>query len=718
MKALKATLLVFVCLFFANGLFAQKTEDPTTWTTEVKKIKDKDYKVIFHMKLKEGWHIWSLKPAGDGMQLPPEFTFDKNPDVKLKGGVVESGKKITGKMDGVEGDGIVNYFKGKVDYTQQVAISANTMLSGSYTYQVCDDNMCLPPKSVTFTVEIKDAGTGTGAITRTDSAKITETPPAKIDSSAGTGSSQNAGAQNDTAKSKTAATTPGSPGKTPGKGNGADDIEKIPLWTLFLLSLVGGLVSVFTPCIFSMIPITISFFTKRSKSRAEGIKNAIYYSISIIFIFTILGVLISAIFGAAALNTLSTDWRANLFFFVLIVIFAISFLGAFEISLPSSWTNVTDSRAGVGSFMGIFFMALTLAIVSFSCTGPIVGPLLVYAGKGGIAGPAVGMFGFSLGLALPFSLFAIFPGMINKLAQSGGWLNQVKVVLGFIELMLALKFLSNADLAMQWRLLDREIFIAIWIVLAILLGVYLLGKLKLSHDDAPAKNIYGQEYVSIFKLFLAIVSFTFAVYLVPGMWGAPLNGMSAFLPPMGTFAPFGGKAVEGNSAVMPVKYVKEFDIYAPPVVKDNGLVVFFDYDEAIAASKIMKKPVMLDFTGINCVNCRKMESQVWSLPAVAKKLKEDFIIVSLYCDANKFKLPKEKQYYSKDLGQNVTTIGNKNSDLQASKFGSNGMPIYYFVDDNGNKLTDKAYSYDPDEQKFLAHLDLVKSNYKRAHIND
>jgi thiol:disulfide interchange protein DsbD len=411
-----------------------------------------------------------------------------------------------------------------------------------------------------------------------------------------------------------------------------------------------------------------------------------------------------------------------MFFFLIFVVFGISFLGAFEITLPSSWTSKTDSKAGVGSFGGIFFMALTLAIVSFSCTGPIVGPLLVLAGKGGIAGPAVGMFGFSVGLALPFALFAVFPGMLNKMASSGGWLNQVKVVLGFLELMLALKFFSNADLAMGWRILDREIFIALWIVISVLLGLYLLGKLKLSHDDAPVKNIYGQEYVPMFKLFLSIAAFTFSVYLLPGMWGAPLNGMSAFLPPAGTFEAFGGgncapasASAENNSGVHPIKYAADMKIYEPPVVKNLGLVTYFDYNEALEASKKLHKPVMLDFTGINCVNCRKMESQVWSKAEVAKRLKEDFIVASLYCDMNRIVLPQSEQYFSKDLNAQVTTLGNKNADLQASKFGSNSQPLYFYVDENGNKLADEGYSYDPDEAKFIAHLDKVKENYKKGH---
>ncbi|MBC7553109.1 MAG: thioredoxin family protein, partial [Taibaiella sp.] len=357
------------------------------------------------------------------------------------------------------------------------------------------------------------------------------------------------------------------------------------------------------------------------------------------------------------------------------------------------------------------------AIVSFSCTGPIVGPLLVEAGQGGVAGPVLGMLGFSLGLALPFGLFAIFPGMLNKMASSGGWLNQVKVVLGFVELMLAFKFLSNADLAQGWRLLDREIFIAAWIVLSILTGVYLLGKLKLSHDDESPKNIYGQEYVSIFKLFLSITFFTFAVYLLPGMWGAPLNGMSAFLPPMGTFEQFGGSGAApaehaATNELSPVKYVADMKIYEPPVVKNLGLVTYYDFDEAVAAAKKLKKPIMLDFTGINCVNCRKMESQVWSKPEVLKRLKEDFIVASLYCDMNKIELPKDQQYFSKALSSQVTTLGNKNADLQAARFGSNSQPFYFYIDENGNKLADEGYGYDPDVEKFVKHLDAVKAKYK------
>ena len=706
MRILKTLLIVFISLFLTNGLYAQITADPTTWTIEAKKIKDNKYQIIFHLKLKETWHIWSIKPGGDGMEIPPTFSFKQNDNVKLTGGIIEKGKKLTGIWDGI--DGALAWYEHNVDYYQNAIIKGNTTIKGKHSYMVCDHSICLREKTVPFSINITDAG---GTIDTVTTKQIS----AATDSQAAETAKHDSTATTDTTKNKI--TTAGTKDTKP-KNKG----DKSLLW-LFLAALGGGIAAVLTPCVYSMIPITVSFFTKRSKTRKEGIRNAFYYSLSIIMIFTVLGVLISAIFGANALNALSTNWIANLFFFIIFIIFGISFLGAFEITLPSSWTSKTDAKAGVGSFGGIFFMALTLAIVSFSCTGPIVGPLLVLAGKGGILGPTIGMFGFSIGLALPFALFAVFPGMLNKLASSGGWLNQVKVVLGFLELMLALKFFSNADLSQGWRLLDRELFIAIWIVLAILLGFYLLGRLKLSHDDAPVKNVYGQEYVSLLKLFLTIASFTFAVYLLPGMWGAPLNGVSAFVPPLGTFDAFGGSSVgsapqansESNSDVKPAKYVSDMKIYEPPVVRNLGLVTYFDYDEALAASKKLKKPIMLDFTGINCVNCRKMESQVWSKPEVAKRLKEDFIVASLYCDINRIVLPKEQQYFSKDLNSQVTTLGDKNADLQASKFGSNSQPFYFYVDENGNKLADEGYSYDPDIQKFVNHLDKVKANYKKTH---
>ncbi len=700
MKWFKVSLIVCLSFLFSYSN-AQMLKDDSKWTFEAKKKSSNQYELIVHLKLPKDWHIYAFKPGGDGSLISPQIVFKKNDKIKLDGPVVEKGKLISEVLEGI--DGKVNMYKNTVDYVQKATITGNTIVKGTYMYQICNEQACLPPTAdKPFTIAINDAGGAAPVDTLTTAVAAAPVDSAKPAPTADT----TIKAQADTTHVAKAATQ-------------KEEEKKSLLW-LFLAAFVGGLAAVLTPCVYSMIPITVSFFTKRSKSRKEGIRNALYYSLSIIMIFTVLGVLVSLIFGAGALNSLSTNWIANMFFFVVFVVFGISFLGAFEITLPSSWTNATDSKAGVGSFSGIFFMALTLVIVSFSCTGPIVGPLLVAAGKGGIAGPAVGMFGFSVGLALPFALFAIFPGMLNKIASSGGWLNQVKVVLGFVELMLALKFFSNADLSQGWRLLDREIYVALWVVLSALIGFYLLGKLKMSHDDEPVKNVYGQEYVSIFKLFLAIAAFTFSVYLLPGMWGAPLNGVSAFVPPMGTFDAFGGSAAapaasHSDGDVKPVKYVSEMKRFEPQVVTNLGLETYFDYDEALAASKKLKKPIMLDFTGINCVNCRKMESQVWSKPEVAKRLKEDFIVVSLYCDFYSLKLPKEQQYFSKDLNAQIESVGQKNTDLQVTKFGSNSQPFYFYVDESGNKLIEGGYSYDPDVDKFVKHLDAVKANYKKTH---
>ncbi|MGN6476156.1 MAG: cytochrome c biogenesis protein CcdA, partial [Flavipsychrobacter sp.] len=673
LKFFRYILILLVTSIYSVASFAQILKDPTVWKVEAKKKKGNQYELVFHFTTTdEHWHVYDLVPGGDGTMIAPEFHPAKSTHYKVSGKVRSEGKRID---ETIEDIGTIHYFH-KADFIVPVTVDTNGTIKGTYMYQTCNEQTCLPAKTKPFSVDINDPELPNAASTET---------------AATTNATDTTATTTDTSKKAEVVATTSTGSDTPEQPKA--ESENKSLWWLFFAALLGGLLAVLTPCVYSMIPITVSFFTKRSKTRAEGIRNAIYYSLSIIIIFTLLGIIISATFGANALNNLSTNWIANLFFFAIFVIFGISFLGAFEITLPSSWTSKTDSKAGLTSFGGIFFMALTLVIVSFSCTGPIIGPLLVLTSKGGIVGPAVGMFGFSMGLALPFALFAVFPGMLNKMATSGGWLNQVKVTLGFVELMLAMKFLSNADLARGWRLLDREIFIAIWIVLSILLGLYLLGKLKLSHDDAPAKNIYGQEYVGLFKLFLAIASFTFAVYLLPGMWGAPLNGMSQFVPPIGTqdfvlseggggSASTGGEATV-NSGVAPNKYVQEMKIYEAPVVKNLGLVTYFNYEEALAAAKVLHKPVMLDFTGINCVNCRKMESQVWSKPEVAKRLKEDFIVASLYCDYDKTELPKNEQYYSKVLGSQVVTVGDRNEDIQASQFGANAQPFYFYVDENG-----------------------------------
>ena len=493
------------------------------------------------------------------------------------------------------------------------------------------------------------------------------------------------------------------------------------LWWIFLTAFGGGLLALLTPCVYSMIPITVSFFTKRSKSVAEGKKNALLYAVSIVIIFTLLGFLITVIFGPAALNQLATNWIANLIFFAIFLLFGISFLGAFEINLPSSWSNRADSKAGMGSFAGIFFMALTLVLVSFSCTGPIIGNLLVLAAQGNFYGPLVGMFGFSVALALPFALFAFFPSKLSILGKAGGWLNTIKVTLGFLELALALKFLSNADLVMGWRLLDREIYLALWIVIFLLLGIYLLGKLKFKHDDALPQNDFGHPYLKVVRLFFAMASLSFSVYMLPGMWGAPLNGIAAFLPPMGTQDYITGAPGEMHSSTSanngtefpaPIKYYERMHIYEPEVVKKYGLVTYFDLKEAQEVANKLHKPLMLDFTGINCVNCRKMEAEVWSDPRVMKILKEDFVIASLFVDVHSVNIPDHEQYRSATQNKQIETLGELNTDIQVSKFGANAQPFYFFLDNKGERLLPEGYGYDPNIEKFIALLEKAKLLYK------
>ena len=692
----KLGLLILTLLLSSNFAKAQIVKDPTTWTYEVKKTGDGKYNLIFHLKLKESWHIWSLNPGGDGLELPPLFEFKKNSNFKLVGKISEVGKKVTGERDGV--DGIVSEFHDKVDYIQKIETSTNQKITGTHEYQVCNESMCLPPTRKSFSFEIADAATiqedTTTAVATDAIIKDTNTQALEV-----------------------AATTPANTTPETPKEEDKQEVQK-SMWVILLSGLGAGLAAVVTPCIYSMIPITVSFFTKKSKDRKQGIINASFYSFSIIFIFAALGMLIVAAFGANALNTLSTHWIPNLFFFAIFILFAFSFLGAFELTLPASWTNKVDSKANTNSFTGIFFMALTLVIVSFSCTSAFIGGIAVLASKGGVWGPLVGFASFGLGIALPFTIFALFPSYLKNLEKPGGWQNGVKVTLGFLELALALKFLSNADLAQGWRLLDREIFIAIWVVLAILLGLYLLGKIRFSHDDDLPKNMFGISYISIPRLLLATTAFSFAMYMIPGMWGAPLKAISSFVPPMGTqdFTSSGGAghqaATIDNGAKPPMKYVDKLKIYEPEIATKFGLVTYYDLDEARAAAKILKKPLMLDFTGINCINCRKMEGQVWSDPEVMKRLKEDFVVVSLYCDYNNENLPESEQYESKILGSKVVTVGNKNADYQATRFNTNAQPFYFFVDGEDRLLAEKGYDYDPNVSKFIAHLDAVKAKYK------
>lgn len=467
--------------------------------------------------------------------------------------------------------------------------------------------------------------------------------------------------------------------------------EKKSLWGIFLAGLIGGFAALLMPCIFPMLPLTVSFFTKQAGSRASGISKALLYGLFIIIIYVALGMIITILFGSDALNALSTNGIFNFIFFLLLVAFAASFFGAFEITLPSSFVNKMDAKSDKGGLVGLFFMAFSLSLVSFSCTGPIIGTLLVEAAsKGERLAPAIGMLGFSISLAIPFALFAMFPSLLKSLPKSGGWLNSVKVVLGFLELALALKFLSNVDLAYHWNWLDREVFLALWIVIFGLMGLYLIGKIKFSHDSEL-------KFLSVPRTFLAIIVFSFVVYMVPGLWGAPLKSISAFLPPSATQDFDLSAGVAGASPVHSDGKVKKYAEIFHDRGTPKGFDPYYDYDQAIETAKELNKPVLIDFTGWNCVNCRKMEANVWTDPNVAKLLKEGFVMAELFVD-DRTELPAEEQVISSYSGKKIKNIGNKNSDFQASKFNSNSQPLYVIVDTEGNVLVPPSgANYDPIE---------------------
>jgi thiol:disulfide interchange protein DsbD len=474
--------------------------------------------------------------------------------------------------------------------------------------------------------------------------------------------------------------------------------EEKGLLTIFFLAFLSGFAALLTPCVFPMIPMTVSFFTKQSKTKSQGIKNAVLYGVSIILIYVLLGSLVTGIFGSDALNALSTNVWFNIIFFILLLVFASSFLGAFEIMLPNSWANKVDRQADRGGIIGILFMALALAIVSFSCTGPIVGTLLVEAAsKGGIA-PIVGMLGFSLALALPFMLFAMFPGWLNSLPKSGGWLNTVKVVLGFLELALAFKFLSNADLVLQTHLLEREVFLAIWIAVFGTLGFYLLGKITLPHDSPLT-------HISVGRLSLGLLVLSFTVYLIPGLWGAPLKLISGFPPPM-TYSesPYGVGNSKGAGTISQV-------LPTGAKLGAHDIVTFEDYEQGLAYAKSVNKPILLDFTGFACVNCRKMEDYVWSNPEILSILKNEVILISLYVD-DKRELPENEKYVSKETGKEINTIGNKWSDFQITHYKANAQPYYIVLDLNENKLAEPV-GYTPDVTEYQKWLKDGISKFKK-----
>lgn len=482
--------------------------------------------------------------------------------------------------------------------------------------------------------------------------------------------------------------------------------ESKSLWGIFIAGVIGGFLAFFMPCIFPMVPLTVSFFTKKSASRAQGVTQALLYGVFIIVIYVALGMLITIFFGAEALNALSTNGIFNFLFFLLLVVFAASFLGAFEITLPSSFVNKIDAGSDKGGLLGLFFMSASLAVVSFSCTGPIIGTLLVEAAtKGERLGPAIGMLGFSLALAIPFVLFAMFPSMMKSLPKSGGWLNSVKVVLGFLELALALKFLSNVDLAYNWQFLDREVFLALWIVIFGLMGLYLIGKIRFAHDSPL-------PYLSVIRTSIAIVVFAFVVYLIPGMWGAPLKAVAAFLPPIGTqdfdlASNTGGPVAAASHDASSRKHYAHFHSWS--TIK--GLDPYYDYEEALEAARTQNKPLLVDFTGWTCVNCRKMEANVWSDPAVKNLINTEFILVELYVDEKDLKLPESEQYISAS-GKKIDNVGKRNTDFQITKFQSNSQPLYALLD-HSEELLVPTRGADYDVAKYIAFLEAGLEAFKQ-----
>ncbi len=666
MKKLLFTLLAL--LIFTNG-FSQIL-DPVKWKSKTEKISETEFNLILEGKIDAGWHLYS-QFTPDGGPIPLGIQYEESAgNYQLVGKTKES--KTKKEFNTVfEVDEI--FFENKVVLTQKVKIINSKIKSIKVVidYQTCKEVCINLNKKFVFEIP-----------------KITETsitPEVKDTTILDT----NSNVASVKTEVKTQLPTPKEPKKEDEKG----------LISIFFIAFFSGFAALLTPCVFPMIPMTVSFFTKQSKNKAQGIRNAIIYGISIILIYVVLGLLVTWIFGADALNALSTNVWFNIIFFGLLVFFAASFLGAFEIMLPNSWANKVDQQADRGGIIGILFMALALAIVSFSCTGPIVGTLLVdAASKGGIA-PVIGMFGFSLALALPFMLFAMFPGWLNSLPKSGGWLNTVKVVLGFLELALAFKFLSNADLVLQLHLLEREVFIAIWIAIFGTLALYLFGKITLPHDSPL-------PHISVGRLSLGLLVLSFTVYLIPGLWGAPLKLINAFPPPMEySESPFG---IGQNSSSEVKTALPEGAKYGP-----HGIVIFEDYDKGMAYAKSVNKPIMLDFTGYACVNCRKMENTVWGEASILPILKNEVVMISLYVD-DKRELPKDQQVKS-STGEILETIGDKWTDLIISKYKTNTQPLYVITDLEGNNLnlTTPTISYTPDVAAYGAWLKEGISNFKK-----
>jgi thiol:disulfide interchange protein len=683
---MKKLLLLFV--FIASAVQAQEVH--MEWSQEVKKVSACEYDLMFKVKIAKDWHIYSLIPStGEVAPSPTTFTFTKNPDVQYIGTITETPPHKF--FDSVFKMVVRTHEKTAV-FTQRIKVlkTGPVKITGKYDSQVCHDELgCDYPPVQKFTFEVQGSAecTVAGLVTAPVDSLLKDTlaKAAVMPSDTAAAPVLDAASYNEEEVSVTSLST----------------------WAIFLAGFLGGFAALLTPCVFPMIPMNVSFFTKQSKTKRQGIKNAFVYAIFLIVLYVGLGLGVTLVFGAGALHSLSTNVWFNLAFFVLLVVFGISFLGAFEIVLPSSFVNKMDAKSDKGGYIGIFFMAFTLALVSFSCTGPIIGTLLVQAAAGGgISGPFWGMFGFSLALALPFGLFAAFPGWLNSLPKSGGWLNSVKVVLGFLELALALKFASMADLVVQAHILTREVFISLWVVIFALQTAYLLGAFKTSHDS-------DLKHVSVTRLFFAIISLFVTVYLIPGLWGAPLKLFSGILPPLDySESPhgFGGSAAspQQSSLNSDAEYGKHIEI------NKNGIAHFKnDYEKALAYAKKTGKPLLVDYTGHGCANCRKTEDYVWSDPELIRRLNSDVVLVSLYVDDKRALDPKDYmtvQWYGEE--REITDIGDKFKYMEETLYGQSTQPLYVLLDHNEKKLVE-VRSYNPSIPEYIQWMDRGIEAFKK-----
>ena len=687
-------IISFLLLSFVVYALQAQIKDPVKFKTELTTLSDTEAEVVFTATIDKGWHVYSTD-LGDGGPISATFNVDNKSGVELVGKLKPVGKEVAtfDKLFEMK----VRYFENTAKFVQKVKFTGGAYaIEGYLEYGACDDESCLPPTQVPFKFS-GVAKAGNAAATKTEQPKA-EQPEQKVVDKADKKEGATPVASKDSSAmmelvpaTTTEAITDIQPAVTSselwkpvisdlqalGEEHGQEDMSWI---YIFITGFLGGLLALFTPCVWPIIPMTVSFFLKRSKDKKKGIRDAWTYGASIVVIYVALGLAITLIFGASALNALSTNAIFNILFFLMLVIFAASFFGAFEIRLPSKWGNAVDSKAeSTTGLLSIFLMAFTLSLVSFSCTGPIIGFLLVQVSTtGSVVAPAIGMLGFAIALALPFTLFALFPSWLKSMPKSGGWMNVIKVTLGFLELAFALKFLSVADLAYGWRLLDRETFLALWIVIFALLGFYLLGKIKFPHDDDDNK-------VGVTRFFMALISLAFAVYMVPGLWGAPLKAVSAFAPPMQT---------------------QDFNLY-----KNEVHAKFDDYDLGMEYARMNGKPVMLDFTGYGCVNCRKMEAAVWTDPKVSDLINNDYVLITLYVD-NKTPLTEPVKIIENGTERTLRTVGDKWSYLQRVKFGANAQPFYVLLDNQGKPLN-KSYAYNEDIPKYIEFLQTGLENYKK-----